>query len=275
MSRAGEPGGTQAVPARSIVRDGVALTYRVLGKGYPVLLAHPLTRDGTVFIQTGIASALAANGFMCIMPDAVGHGGSGVPDDAARYGLSEQARDALAVLDALGIVSCGMAGYSMGAWLVSGIAVECPERVDTALLAGWDVLEGARTFTACTGWEERLAEFGRIVRELTAADPVPPDAEHVLAWTMCYRQLFETLPSIRELRAAGVRIDLACGVRDPYLPNCRRASELLGARLYELPGNHVSAFVKPELLAVMQEVFDRARRGAQSAAPGCVSRGMS
>jgi pimeloyl-ACP methyl ester carboxylesterase len=50
------------------------------------------------------------------------------------YGLAAHARDALAVLDALGLERVVLAGHSLGAYVVARVAAEHPERADAAVL---------------------------------------------------------------------------------------------------------------------------------------------
>lgn len=254
---ASRPEAGSALPLRRIERNGVTLTYRVLGAGQPVLLAHPLTQDGTVFIQTGIASELAADGWMCVIPDALGHGGSDVPAERSRYSLTERVVHTLAVLDELEISRCHLIGYSMGAWLVSGMVATHPHRCRLAVLAGWDPLEGARLFTRHSEWSARQAEFEALAHTLVAHDFKLLDAARLNAWVSCYSQLFGPLPTVQELAAAKVPIEIACGARDPYLPNCREAADRLPAAFHELPGNHISAFAKPEFLEVIRIALGR------------------
>ena len=96
--------------------DGVSLAVHRLGQGRPVLLLHGLfSSAGVNWIKFGHAQALADAGFEAIMPDLRAHGQSDVPREADAYPPDVLVKDALALVDALGLGSFDLAGFSLGA----------------------------------------------------------------------------------------------------------------------------------------------------------------
>ena len=68
-------------------RDGVRLACHQLGQGWPVMLVHGYLSNAKVsWLDSGIASRIAARGYRVIMPDLRGHGDSAKPHEAAAGG---------------------------------------------------------------------------------------------------------------------------------------------------------------------------------------------
>ena len=118
--------------------DGVKLRYIVEGEGEPVLLIHGLA--GSAHLQWGTPGVLKelAKNYRVIAYDNRGHGRSGKPHAADKYG-QEMVRDAVRLLDHLEVSKAHVVGYSLGALITDKLLVEHPERFLTATLggAGW------------------------------------------------------------------------------------------------------------------------------------------
>jgi len=114
---------------------GVVLRYVESGDGQPVVLLHSfcgnLDRD---FVQPGLFAALAAR-YRAVAFDLRGHGKSGKPHDARRYGR-ELALDVLRLLDHLRLTRAHIVGYSLGAHVVAQLLSLHPRRFITATLGG-------------------------------------------------------------------------------------------------------------------------------------------
>lgn len=109
-----------------VERDGVVLRGEAAGEGPPVLLLHGLTATRRYVVHG--SRALERAGRRVISYDARGHGESSpAPPDAYDYG--ELVRDAVAVMDALGVARAAVAGQSMGSATAVGLALAHPERV--------------------------------------------------------------------------------------------------------------------------------------------------
>jgi pimeloyl-ACP methyl ester carboxylesterase len=98
-------------------RDGdVSLYYDDQGDGPAVLLLHGFVGDLNIdWFRSGILDRLLDEGYRVIGYDARGHGLSDKPHDVDAYAGDTLAADASALLDALGVDSCFVVGFSMGA----------------------------------------------------------------------------------------------------------------------------------------------------------------
>jgi len=101
------------------------------GDGPPLLLLHGFT--GSVRAWDDVRPGLAARARV-ISIDLIGHGRSAVPADPARYSLDWAARDLTALLDALGLETVDVLGYSMGGRVALHLALQAPERIAKLIL---------------------------------------------------------------------------------------------------------------------------------------------
>ncbi len=111
-----------------IDNDGVEVSFEVTGTGRPVLLLHGFPDSGRVWRHQ--VDALAASGFMVIVPDLRGSGASGKPTGIEHYSLLHLAGDVLAVLDHLGIARAHVVGHDWGSALAWVVASFAPDRLD-------------------------------------------------------------------------------------------------------------------------------------------------
>lgn len=117
--------------------DGLELAYDVFGDGPPVLCIHGFASSGKVnWIDTGWVETLTGAGYKAIVLDNRGHGASDKPYDPERYYPQDMARDAVALLDHLGIGKAAVLGYSMGARIAAFMAFQDEERVACAIFGG-------------------------------------------------------------------------------------------------------------------------------------------
>jgi pimeloyl-ACP methyl ester carboxylesterase len=108
-----------------VTREGVDLHAVSQGEGPAVLLIHGFPQHW--WMWRGTMEALAARGFRAVAIDQRGMGGSSIPP--AGYDKRTLARDAAAVLDALGIGAAAVVGYDHGGGTALALAFEAPERV--------------------------------------------------------------------------------------------------------------------------------------------------
>jgi pimeloyl-ACP methyl ester carboxylesterase len=99
-------------------RDGVELAYREVGTGRPLVLLHGVSGDGTLWLRSGLADAIAGHGFRVILPDFRGHGRSAKPQDPAAYPPDILTDDGFALLEHLGLEDYDLGGYSLGGRIV-------------------------------------------------------------------------------------------------------------------------------------------------------------
>jgi pimeloyl-ACP methyl ester carboxylesterase len=114
---------------------GVELSVQVHGPadGVPVLVVHGLASDATAWEPA--AHELAAGGLRAVTYDRRGYGGSGAPEPYTGTTVSEQAADALALLDALAPDGAIVAGDGFGALVALDVALRFPERVRALVCA--------------------------------------------------------------------------------------------------------------------------------------------
>ena len=117
--------------------DGLALAYETFGAGLPVLCIHGFASSAKVnWIDTSWVETLTGAGYQAIVFDNRGHGDSAKPHDPERYYPADMARDAVALLDHLGIERAAILGYSMGARISAFMAFAHEERVACAIFGG-------------------------------------------------------------------------------------------------------------------------------------------
>jgi pimeloyl-ACP methyl ester carboxylesterase len=116
--------------------DGVGLAYQLSGEGPPVLLLHGFAADSERnWVRPGVVAALEAAGRRTVLLDARGHGRSDKPHDPAAYADGAMARDALCLLEHLGLERVDVCGYSMGARTAMTLAAS-GERMRSAVFGG-------------------------------------------------------------------------------------------------------------------------------------------
>ena len=109
---------------------GLRYALRERGGGAPLLALHGFTGAG----DTWAAFARRWPGTRLLAPDLLGHGRSDAPSNPRRYAMHETVADLVALLDALGIPSCALLGYSMGGRIALRLARAHPGRVHTLIL---------------------------------------------------------------------------------------------------------------------------------------------
>ena len=114
----------------------------------PVLLIHGFASNAsTNWVKTGWMTALTAAGYRAIAFDNRGHGNSEKLYALEDYGAPLMARDAVRLLDHLGLRQAHVIGYSMGARISAFMLLEHPERVASAVFGGLGIrmVQGMRT----------------------------------------------------------------------------------------------------------------------------------
>lgn len=229
--------------------DGVRLAWRETGEGRAVVLIHGLFSNAwTNWIRYGHAAAVAAAGFRVVMPDLRAHGDSAAPHEASAYPKDVLAKDGLALVAHLGLADYDLGGYSLGArttvrMLTMGAA---PRRV---VIAGMGLEGLLDTGGRGDHFRHILLNLGKHARgspewlaeaflKTTGGDPVA--LLHLL-------DTFVDTP--REALAAIEQPTLVLSGADDADNGSHSAlaDALPDARLVEIPGNHMSAVLRPEL----------------------------
>lgn len=117
--------------------DGVAIAFERLGEGSAIVLVHGFGSSRSQnWKSTGWYGGLTAAGFSIVAMDCRGHGDSGKPHDEGAYGHDRMAQDVIAVMDAAGLTSALVCGYSMGGFIGLRLLAAHPERITQLAIAG-------------------------------------------------------------------------------------------------------------------------------------------
>ena len=123
----------------ALANDGVKLAYERVGDqtAPPVVLVHGFGSSRQQnWKSTGWYGSLTEAGFCVLALDCRGHGESDKPHDPAFYAQDRMAEDVALVMDAAGLKTAPVVGYSMGGFLGLRLAVNFPARVSRLVLAG-------------------------------------------------------------------------------------------------------------------------------------------
>ncbi|MGH9296466.1 MAG: alpha/beta fold hydrolase [Acidimicrobiales bacterium] len=231
--------------------DGIEIAYDVLAAGErPVLLLHGFASTARLnWIRPGLTAALTDARRSVIVLDARGHGESDAPHDQASYAGGAMVRDVISLLDHLGVREVDVAGYSMGSFVAMSLATR-DARVLSLFLGG-----------AGTGQVRirRPQVTAAIAEALEAEDPNTiehpsarafrsfADATHSDRIALAAVQRATQPPTGEELGRIGVPTLVVNGDRDTLIGDPTSLSDLIpGARCLLVPGNHMSAVVRPE-----------------------------
>lgn len=246
--------------------SGVRIRYRMVGGGPPVVLVHGYTASGkSNWLASGWADALAGRHTLLI-PDLRGHGRSEKPYGPGAYSVAAMSSDVLAVMDAEGVPSAPVVGYSMGGMITMDLLVHHAERVSAAVIGGmgsyFPAKRGRFSFERQSPASEAPRRpLGARLRFLAAYalafDPIAIES--------VYRGVFKGgQPVDREL-LPGVHqpVLVAAGTRDVFYEPARELAGLIpGAEFVALPEEgHISAVRSPtfkaEVAAFLQRVTTR------------------
>lgn len=121
-----------------IETNGVSLAFEMIGpETGEVILAITGVIDTLLHWHPGLCWRLADAGYRTLRYDSRDCGrstwleGAPCPDDAPPYTLSDLAKDAVGLLDALGIAKANVVGFSMGGCVAQVMAIEHPGRVQS------------------------------------------------------------------------------------------------------------------------------------------------
>lgn len=238
--------------------DGTELAVHRMGAGRPVLLLHGLFSSAEMnWIRFGHAAKLAGAGFAAIMPDLRAHGESAKPHEPAAYPSGVLAKDAAALVEALGLEDYDLVGFSLGARTAARAVIEGlrPRRL---VLAGMG-LEGL------AGWNRRAAFFIDAIDRFDAVKHGDP-AFYAVSFmkTMkvdreAARLLLQAVDdtSVDELAGIGMPAMVLCGDQDNDNGSAERLAEALpDARHVVIPGTHMSSVTEGALGDALVEFLD-------------------
>ncbi len=258
----------------TIRANDLDIGYEVRGAGPPLVIAHGAGTTAAYTFGRQLAGMSAA--FQVILPDARGHGRTRW--DVGRGFQADWLVDDLeGFVDALGLTTFHLAGYSMGGMTALGFAARHPERLRTLVVAGIATAREPRASVV-----RRLMDPARIERDEPewAADLAGLDAtQGPGAWRALVTAVAEdvaTQPLLTpvEVHAISAPTLVMCGDRDPLVP-VAQAAELARAvrdgRLFVAPGaGHDLTNEQPALCATAMLEFYRSTEAIARARAGAI-----
>ena len=233
--------------ARRANLGGVEITYVDLApaagsdaKPFPILLVHGFASNRNVnWVSTSWTGTLSRAGYRVVAFDNRGHGESTKLYRPEDYATALMARDAVLLLDHLGIERAHVMGYSMGARITAFTALEHPDRVETALLGGLGIhlVEGvglplgiadAMEAPSVEVVTDPMGKMFRAFAEQTKSD--------LKALAACIRGSRQTL-SPDDVSRISVPVLVSVGTRDPIAGSPHDLADLLPrGRALDIPG---------------------------------------
>ena len=265
------------MPYASNPVDGVRTYFEDSGGSGPPVLFYTGFAD-PLQVAHGSALVRALSGeFRLIFADHRGQGGSDKPCEASAYALPTRVRDAVAVLDALGIGRAHFLGSSWGGRLGFAMGEHAPERVLSLVLCGnqpysWDLeTPTARAVGAAIAASRREGMKGFVETFEAALGYRFPEPDRT--WTLeknepaaleaAWRSIPAEGPVSQDLSAWRVPCLICAGEADEMHAAAKRAAEEIpGARFVSLIGHsHISAFYDADdlLLPHILELLRSAR----------------
>lgn len=209
--------------------------------------------------------------------DSRGHGESSIPPGP--YTVDQLGRDALDLLDGLGLDRINFCGLSMGGQVGMWLGIHAPQRISRMVLANTAARIGTQAL-----WDQRIAAVRQsgmeALSEVMLARWFTADYRdtHGSEMTQIQQMIASTNPHgycscCAALRAADFRADLAsiriptlviAGKHDPATPPSdgqALASALSGSQYLELNSSHLSAWERAgEFGAAVRAFFDNGGR---------------
>jgi 3-oxoadipate enol-lactonase len=240
------------MPAVSV--NGTAIFYRLDGSPDAPIVILSSSLGTTHAMWEAQLPALIAR-FRVLRYDTRGHGASAAPP--GRYDLQSLARDALGLLDELGIERASFCGLSLGGMTGMWLAAHAPERIERLVVAssasqlGTPETWNARIEAVRRGGMAAIAESvieRWFTPEFRRDSPAPVERIRQMLLSCPAHGYAACAAAVRDMDQRG---DLAsiplptlviCGSRDPATPpeHSRLIAERVpGARLVELSAAHL------------------------------------
>jgi pimeloyl-ACP methyl ester carboxylesterase len=245
----------------TIDANGRATAYEVDGTGPPLVLLHGATGSGGDHFA-GLRPVLAT-AFRCYMPDARGHGGTAW-DPSESWTTVDLVADVDAFVDAVGLESFHLLGYSMGGMTALHFAARFPDRIRTLvaisigsereprLSVGRSLMDPERITRDDPAWAARLA---------ARHDPAHGSGSWRRLLDAIVADIAEQpLLTAQELRSIDAPTLVIAGDRDPFVPIPQAmalAHQVRDGRLLILPDVGHDSLVEhlPLLEAALTEFY--------------------
>jgi len=243
---AGDPGQGQG---RRVEANGVDTYYEVDGTadGEPVLLLH----GGFVTIESWAPQRAALAGrYRLYLPERRGHGRT--PDVAGPISYRVMAEDTIAFMEAIGLPSAHLVGWSDGAIVALEVALARPESVRSLVLIGTAAhIDGWTAESRAEAATMTPASLPPFIREnYDRLSPDGPDHFPVVFERLLAEWRTEPRHEMAELAAVSARTLILIGDRDGVTVEHAAAMQraIRGAQLAVVPGaDHFLTFQKPDL----------------------------
>ncbi|BBK31263.1 pimeloyl-ACP methyl ester carboxylesterase [Stella humosa] len=254
---------------------GVPIRYVEAGGGEPVILLHGFSSSlDEGWVERGVVDELARS-HRVVAFDSRGHGKSGQPHDPAAYG-PEMGRDAIRLMDHLGLPRAHVMGYSMGAHVAAQLVTRSPARFASLILGGavgrldWSEADQARVDIEAAELDQGLLS-SQILRLWPKDQPVPSAGElkaisarrlagkDPLALAAARRSNPEQVVTLADLAATPVPLLGIVGTADPYRKDFERLRTARpGMELVLIEGAaHGNAVGRPEYVAAVRGFLAR------------------
>ena len=159
-----------SIQGTSMKINGLNLNVLVEGAGEPVLLLHGFPDSN--YLWRDMIPPLVEAGYQVIAPDQRGFGESDAPKEKENYAMELIAKDAVAILDELGIEKAKLVAHDWGAvigWLLAGTY---PERFEcyTAISVGHPIAYASAGYEQKKkGWYVLFFQLRGIAEKMTMA----------------------------------------------------------------------------------------------------------
>lgn len=113
---------------KNITYHSSKIFYRIVGKGRPLILIHGFGEDGDIWKNQ---VEFLKDHFQIIIPDLPGSGNSELIEDMSIEGMAESIK---VIMSEEEIVTCCLAGHSMGGYITLALAEKYPEFITSFAL---------------------------------------------------------------------------------------------------------------------------------------------
>lgn len=259
----------KSAPAKvKVITEGAEIYCERQGNGPLLLLIHGAMEDAGFYSST---ADILAEKFTVVSYDRRCNSRSS-GDRSADMTVAQQARDAVSIIEAMGVEKAIVLGRSGGAIIGLELAAARPEVIDFLIVHEAPVIELLpdsnaqrwRTFvdeiytkSQREGWQAAQTEFMAYLINVPDT-PYPPDLNERISGNVDFffkhefKAFYKYLPNIESIRNYSVKMVTATG-RDSddayYVQATRALAAKLGCENVEFPGHHDVSFWMPEEFA--------------------------